>query len=95
MKTNSILYILVFAAAGIFSSCKKNYLDIVPTDRIPEVSLLADSALFEQFVVNRYMGVRLQEKEAEGTPPGFGRGFEYGLWSSLTDESIYNNDDNT
>src|ERR1044072_5804599 len=95
MKTNSILYILVFAAAGIFSSCKKNYLDIVPTDRIPEVSLLADSALFEQFVVNRYMGVRLQEKEAEGTPPGFGRCFEYGLWSSLTDESIYNNDDNT
>jgi len=95
MKTSNILYILMFTAAGIFSSCKKNYLDVIPTDRIPEVSLLADSALFEQFVVNRYMGVRLQEKEAEGTPPGFGRGFEYGLWSSLTDESIYNNDDNT
>ncbi|HEY0611457.1 MAG TPA: RagB/SusD family nutrient uptake outer membrane protein [Chitinophaga sp.] len=95
MKTNSILYILVFVLAGIFSSCKKNYLDIVPTDRIPEVSLLADSALFEQFVVNRYMSIRLQDKEGEGTPPGFGRGFEYGMWSSLTDESIYNNDDNT
>ena len=95
MKTNSILYILVLALAGIFSSCKKNYLEIIPTDRIPEVSLLADSALFEQFVVNRYMGVKLQDKEAEGTPPGFGRGFEYGMWSSLTDESIYNNDDNT
>jgi len=95
MKTNSILYILVFAAVGIFSSCKKNYLNIVPTDRVSDVALLADSALFEDFVINRYMGVKLQDKEAEGTPPGFGRGFEYGLWSSLTDESIYNNDDNT
>ncbi|HEY1163746.1 MAG TPA: RagB/SusD family nutrient uptake outer membrane protein [Chitinophaga sp.] len=95
MKTNSILYILVFTAVGIFSSCKKNYLNIVPTDRVSEVALLADSALFEDFVINRYMGVKLQDKEAEGTPPGFGRGFEYGLWSSLTDESIYNNDDNT
>jgi hypothetical protein len=37
----------------------------------------------------------LQDKEAEGTPPGFGRGFEYSIWSSITDESIYNNDDNT
>lgn len=95
MKTNSILYIVVFAAVGIFSSCKKNYLNIVPTDRVSDVALLADSALFEDFVINRYMGVKLQDKEAEGTPPGFGRGFEYGLWSSLTDESIYNNDDNT
>ncbi|HEY0608679.1 MAG TPA: RagB/SusD family nutrient uptake outer membrane protein [Chitinophaga sp.] len=95
MKTNSILYILVFAAVGIVSSCKKNYLNIVPTDRVSDVALLADSALFEDFVINRYMGVKLQDKEAEGTPPGFGRGFEYGLWSSLTDESIYNNDDNT
>ncbi|WP_298738368.1 RagB/SusD family nutrient uptake outer membrane protein [uncultured Chitinophaga sp.] len=95
MKTSNLLYILVFVAAGILSSCKKNYLDIVPTDRISDVALLADSALFEDFVINRYMGVRLQDKEAEGTPPGFGRGFEYGLWSSLTDESIYNNDDNT
>jgi hypothetical protein len=41
------------------------------------------------------MGVRLTDKEAEGTPPGFGRGFEYAMWSSVTDESIYNNDDNT
>jgi len=41
------------------------------------------------------MGVRLMDKEAEGTPPGFGRGFEYAMWASLTDEAIYNNDDNT
>src|SRR5699024_8395483 len=47
------------------------------------------------YVINRYLGVRLTNKEGEGTPPGFGRGFEYAMWSSLTDESIYNNDDDT
>jgi hypothetical protein len=95
MKNKSIIYISAFILAGIFSSCKKNYLDIVPTDRITDVAILADSSLFEDFVINRYMGVKLHDKEAEGTPPGFGRGFEYAMWSSLTDESIYNNDDNT
>ncbi len=77
------------------SSCHKNYLDIRPTDRLTDSAFLADSSLFEDYVINRYMGVVLQDKEGEGTPPGFGRGFEYGMWSSLTDESIYNNDDNT
>ena len=51
--------------------------------------------LFENFVIDRYIGIRLQDKEGDGTNPGFGRGFEYAMWSSLTDESIYNNDDNT
>ena len=83
--------------AGIVttSSCKKNFLDITPTDRLSDVSITSDSSLFEDYVINRYLGVRLQDKEGEGTPPGFGRGFEYAMWSSLTDESIYNNDDNT
>ncbi|MGX7835644.1 hypothetical protein ACWKSR_10890, partial [Campylobacter fetus subsp. venerealis] len=35
------------------------------------------------------------DKEGDAYQPGFGRGFEYAMWSSLTDESIYNNDDNT
>jgi len=95
MKTKNILSIGLIAIAGILVSCKKNYLDITPTDRVPDVAVLADSALFEDFVINRYMSVKLQDKEGEGTNPGFGRGFEYAMWSALTDESIYNNDDNT
>lgn len=95
MKTSkNILYAMLFAG-GVLTSCKKNYLDIVPSDKIADVAVLADSSLFENYVINRYMGVRLQDKEAEGTPPGFGRGFEYAMWSSLSDESMYNNDDNT
>ncbi|SFW46571.1 RagB/SusD family nutrient uptake outer membrane protein [Chitinophaga sancti] len=89
-----IQYFIFLLALG-FMSCKKNYLDIVPTDRVSDASVLTDSLLFVDYVINRYMGVKLQDKEGEGTPPGFGRGFEYAMWSSLTDESIYNNDDNT
>ncbi|MGA0557575.1 RagB/SusD family nutrient uptake outer membrane protein [Larkinella sp. VNQ87] len=79
----------------LVSACQENLLDVVPTDRVSDASILSDSVLFEAYVTNRYLGTRLTEKEAEGTLPGFGRGFEYAMWSSVTDESIYNNDDNT
>ncbi|WP_276499912.1 RagB/SusD family nutrient uptake outer membrane protein [Terrimonas pollutisoli] len=87
----------IIISTGLFSmvSCKKDLLDVKATDRISEQALLGDSSLFEKFVTNRYIGVRLQDKEGDGTNPGFGRGFEYAMWSSITDESIYNNDDNT
>lgn len=77
------------------ASCKKDFLDVSPTDRVSEDALLADSSLFINYVTNRYMGERLADKEGEGSNPGFGRAFEYAMWSSLTDESIYNNDDAT
>jgi hypothetical protein len=95
MKTNFFYTIII--STGLFSmiSCKKDFLDVKATDRISEQALLADSSLFEKFVTNRYIGARLQDKEGDGTNPGFGRGFEYAMWSSITDESIYNNDDNT
>jgi hypothetical protein len=81
--------------ATVITSCKKDFLTIQPTDRLPQEYILADSSLFEDYVVARYVGIKLQDKEGDGTNPGFGRGFDYALWSSLTDESIYNNDDNT
>jgi hypothetical protein len=93
MKKTNLLYIGALGAAILFSACKKNYLDLTPTDRVPETSLLSDSSLFEYYVINRYMGIKIIDKEGEGTLPGFGRAFEYSMWSSNTDESIYNNDD--
>ncbi|WP_439581783.1 RagB/SusD family nutrient uptake outer membrane protein [Dyadobacter bucti] len=92
---NSSIATVFAAMALIVSACQENFLDVVPTDRVSDASILSDSVLFEAYVVNRYLGTRLTDKEAEGTLPGFGRGFEYAMWSSLTDESIYNNDDNT
>jgi len=95
MKTifRNIFYAAFFAT--VITSCKKDFLSIQPTDRLSQEYILADSSLFEDYVVARYVGIRLQDKEGDGTNPGFGRGFEYAMWSSLTDESIYNNDDNT
>ncbi|PZR22951.1 MAG: RagB/SusD family nutrient uptake outer membrane protein [Citrobacter freundii] len=96
MKTRYISGIICGAAFTLgLASCKKDFLEIQPTDKIAETVVLSDSVVFEAFVVNRYIGARLQDKEGDGTDPGFGRGFEYSMWSSITDESIYNNDDNT
>lgn len=89
---------LIYAAllgSVLLTGCEKEFLEITPTDRVSDAAILSDSTLFEAFVINRYLGVRLTNKEGDGSLPGFGRGFEYAMWSSLTDESIYNNDDNT
>ncbi|MEJ2903581.1 RagB/SusD family nutrient uptake outer membrane protein [Pedobacter panaciterrae] len=91
----SIPVFILLSGVLALSSCKKDFLDVTATDRIPTNTLETDTAVFEAFVTNSYIGTRLQDKEADGTNPGFGRGFEYSMWSSLTDESIYNNDDNT
>jgi hypothetical protein len=79
----------------LLSACKKNSLTITPTDRLTGGSILTDTSLFEDYVINRYVGVTLQGSEGEGTPPGFGRGFEYALWAAVTDEAIYTHNDNT
>lgn len=91
----SIPVFILLCSVLALSSCKKDFLDVTATDRIPTNTLESDTAVFEAFVTNSYIGIRIQDKEADGTNPGFGRGFEYSMWSSLTDESIYNNDDAT
>jgi len=91
----SIPVFFLLGSVLALSSCKKDFLDVTATDRIPTTTLETDTAVFEAYVLNGYIGTRLQDKEADGTNPGFGRGFEYSMWSSLTDESVYNNDDNT
>ncbi|MGY0036635.1 RagB/SusD family nutrient uptake outer membrane protein [Pedobacter sp. NJ-S-72] len=91
----SIPVFLLLGSVLALSSCKKDFLDLKATDRIPANTQETDTAVFEAYVTNGYIGTRLQDKEADGTNPGFGRGFEYSMWSSITDESIYNNDDNT
>lgn len=93
MKLISLKYTCLATVLLLFcTACKKDFLDVVPTDRVSETALLADSTLFEAFVTNRYLGARLQDKE---DIPGFGRGFTWAMWTSLSDEAIYNNDDNT
>lgn len=94
-KLTHIILAGTIGLTGLMVGCDSDFLNVEATDKISDDALASDSSLMEDFIINRYMGVRLQDKEAEGTPPGFGRGFEYALWASLTDEAIYNNDDNT
>ncbi|WEA03200.1 RagB/SusD family nutrient uptake outer membrane protein [Mucilaginibacter sp. SJ] len=89
-----LLFLMMGGMLGI-TACKKNLLDVTPTDRIASSAIASDTAVYEAYVTNRYIGAKLQDKEGDGSNPGFGRGFEYSMWSSLTDESIYNNDDAT
>jgi len=82
---------LLFVAS--LMACKKDFLNLSPTDRVTGNSIAGDTTLFEAYVTNRYLGVTLYSKEGSYSPPGFGRGFEYAMWSSVTDESIYTNND--
>ncbi|MFP9114401.1 RagB/SusD family nutrient uptake outer membrane protein [Flavobacterium sp. RHBU_3] len=95
-KVNIMKSVVGFMVLGaILTGCEKDFLDVEPTSVLSDAAVFSDSTLFENYVINRYVGVRLGNKEGDSNQPGFGRGFEYGMWSSITDESIYNNDDNT
>jgi len=93
MKTTKHIFGCFLLLSMALSACKKDFLTLNPTDKLSGTSILTDTSLFEDYVINRYLGVTLQNKEGDGSPPGFGRGFEYALWSSVTDESIYTNND--
>ncbi|MDQ0966581.1 hypothetical protein QFZ20_001984 [Flavobacterium sp. W4I14] len=97
MNTKSIHKILLGLSLISLSvvGCKKDFLNVEPTDRISTTTIESDTSVLEAYVTNRYIATRLQDKEGDGSAPGFGRGFEYSMWSSYTDESVYNNDDFT
>lgn len=95
VKKMSRIRIGIIILAITLVGCEKDFLEVNPTDRVSEVAIVQDSTLFEAYVINRYLGVRLTEKEGDGSVPGFGRGFEYAMMGTVTDEAIYNNDDNT
>ena len=79
-------------AGLLFSACKKNFLTVSPTDRLTNTDILSDTSLFESYVLNTYIGETIGVNEGAGSPPGFGRGFEYAMSCSVTDESMYNTD---
>jgi hypothetical protein len=92
MKTNKYISAFVVIAGLAFSACKKDFLTLNPTDRLTNEAITTDTSLFEDYVVNCYIGEDIGVNEGAGSPPGFGRGFEYAMSSSTTDESMYNTD---
>jgi starch-binding outer membrane protein, SusD/RagB family len=80
----------------VITSCDSDLLDTKPTT-LTDDAIWKDPSLTEAYIINLYTGIRLTEKEANQTERyiGFGRGFHWALYASLTDEAVYSNDDQT
>jgi starch-binding outer membrane protein, SusD/RagB family len=94
MKTK-IIYTL-FAVSLLLVSCDKDFLDVKPTSLTDE-AIWKDAALAEAAIANLYTGIRLTDKEPSKGERyiGFGRGFHWAMYASITDEAVYSNDDQT
>ncbi len=81
MKKITGKILLVVAAAGLFSSCKRDFLDTQPLDRIPSDLVWSDPALATAFVNGVY-----NDNNTQGLGMG---GFEEQMLASLTDEAVF------
>ncbi|UOB17770.1 RagB/SusD family nutrient uptake outer membrane protein [Abyssalbus ytuae] len=97
MKKN-VLFILCVCATIFSTSCEDDFLEVESTN-LTDQAVFADPDLADAFVRGLYTSVRIADKEpghnGDDTPAGFGRGFHWAMWSSVSDESIYSNDDQT
>lgn len=95
MKTYS-LYILISALSVCLVSCNDDFLNVKPTTLTDE-AIWQDASLTEAYIINLYTGIRLTDKEPSKGERyiGFGRGFHWAMYASVTDEAVYSNDDQT
>lgn len=89
------LYIFIALTVSILS-CNDDFLNVKPTSLTDE-AIWKDAALTEAYITNLYTGIRLTDKEASQGERyiGFGRGFHWAMYASVTDEAVYSNDDQT
>ncbi|MBT1697321.1 RagB/SusD family nutrient uptake outer membrane protein [Fulvivirgaceae bacterium PWU4] len=89
------LYILLAAAVTVLS-CNDDFLNVTPTSLTDE-AIWKDAGLTEAYIINLYTGIRLTDKEASKDERyiGFGRGFHWAMYASVTDEAVYSNNDQT
>jgi hypothetical protein len=94
MKKLSLSLIIVLSLAII--SCNKDFLDVTPT-QLTDEAIWKDPKLAEAAILNLYTGAKLSDKEASQGERyiGFGRGFHWAMYASVTDEAVYSNDDQT
>ncbi len=94
MKKTTFYIILLLAAVTV--SCNKDYLDVKPT-ALTDEAIWKDQNLVEAYILNLYTGIRMSDKEPSKDERyiGFGRGFHWAMYASITDEAVYSNDDQT
>ncbi len=94
----NILYVLILISSFLIVSCDEDFLE-VDSPNLTDQAVWSDPALTEAFILGLYTSVRIVDKEpghnGEDTPAGFGRGFHWAMWCSVSDETIYSNDDDT
>jgi starch-binding outer membrane protein, SusD/RagB family len=80
----------------IVTACDSDLLNVKPTSLTDE-SVWKDANLTEAYIINLYTGIRLSDKEPSKDERyiGFGRGFHWAMYASITDEAVYSNDDQT
>jgi starch-binding outer membrane protein, SusD/RagB family len=90
------LYIFLASLSLLAFACDSDLLNVTPTSLTDE-AIWKDAGLTEAYIINLYTGIRLSEKEASKDERyiGFGRGFHWAMWASITDEAVYSNDDQT
>lgn len=92
------LFILIIIVLPLFYSCNEGFLE-TDSPNLTDQAVWADPALAEAYIVGLYTSVRIADKEpghnGGDTPAGFGRGFHWAMWCSVSDETIYSNDDAT
>ena len=76
MKRITHKLLLALFLAGLFASCKKDFLNTLPQDQVPAEATWKDPALAEAFVTGIYGGLY------EG-------GFDEQMLASITDEAIF------
>ncbi|MEJ1237297.1 RagB/SusD family nutrient uptake outer membrane protein [Chryseolinea sp. T2] len=90
------MYILITTLCVCLVSCNDDFLNVKPT-QLTDEAVWKDASLTEAYIINLYTGIRLTEKEPSKGERyiGFGRGFHWAMYASVTDEAVYSNDDQT
>jgi starch-binding outer membrane protein, SusD/RagB family len=90
------IYTSIALSSVFMLACDSDYLNVKPTTLTDE-AIWVDEGLTEAYIINLYTGIRMTEKEASKDERyiGFGRGFHWAMYASVTDEAVYSNNDQT
>ncbi len=95
---NRIILLLIPCMLVLLVSCEEDFLE-TESPNLTDQAVWADPALTDAFIRGLYTSIRIADKEPghndNSTPAGFGRGFHWAMWNSVSDETIYSNDDQT
>lgn len=95
MKNKITLFLLFVIAVGLWS-CDDDFLDTPSTD-LTDQDVWSDPQLAELYLLNLYTSVRLHQREPSKNDGSMGltRGHFWAMFSSVSDETVYSNDDDT